>query len=109
MIVKGVLLEAVPGNCMQLPDASAGRRRPGLHKMAAHARAAMRHLAQESERPPAERFYVGESLAEFNQVGARLQGLHLHRHALSRSKLAVPWCWILILCQKLYPLDLHNE
>ena len=40
----------------------------GLHKMAAHARAAIRHLAQEAERPAAERFFVGESLAEFKQV-----------------------------------------
>ena len=37
--------------------------------MAAHARAAIRHLAQEAERPAAERFFVGESLAEFKQVG----------------------------------------
>lgn len=36
--------------------------------MAAHARAAIRHLAQEAERPPAERFYAGESLLEFKQV-----------------------------------------
>ena len=36
--------------------------------MAAHARAAIRHLAQEAERPAAERFFVGESLAEFKQV-----------------------------------------
>ena len=41
---------------------------PGLHKMAAHARAAIRHLAQEAERPAAERFFVGEPLAEFKQV-----------------------------------------
>ena len=36
--------------------------------MAAHSRAAIRHLAQEAERPPAERFFVGESLTEFKQV-----------------------------------------
>lgn len=38
--------------------------------MAAHARAAIRHLAQEAERPPAEHFYAGESLIEFKQVEA---------------------------------------
>ncbi|KAK9844172.1 hypothetical protein WJX81_006975 [Elliptochloris bilobata] len=46
----------------------------GLHKMAAHARAAIRHLAQEAERPPGERFYVGESLTEFKQAAAALGG-----------------------------------
>lgn len=42
----------------------------GLHRMAAHARDAIRHLAREAERPPAERFFLGESLAEFKQVRA---------------------------------------
>ena len=45
--------------------------------MAAHARAAIRHLAQEVERPAAERFFVGESLAEFKQVS-----LNAAHHAL---------------------------